>query len=196
MLKYKTLIDLIDTFYPFEHSDLEKIIDVLKKVNYKKNTILLSEGDICDKIYFLEKGMIREYILNDNGEDLSTEIVIENEFFFSTLSFLSQKPSNRWVETLEDCTIIYLKKEDFLMLQEEVPILKDFLSFMYEKSLIKLEQRNELLKIKQSESRIKAFENAHPELQNRIQYKHLASYINITPETLSRVKSKKKSNLT
>ncbi len=150
---------------------------------------MLQPGDIADKIYFVKAGVLREFFIREQtGEELTTQIVTENTFFYSTLSFLSVAPSNRIVEVLEDCVLITLKKDDLEYWCSKIPGLEHFTRNMLEQALIRAEKRTELLRLRKPEERLEVFERLHPELRNRIPLGYIASFLNITPQTLSKVR--------
>lgn len=187
---YKKLILLLRKYIELDTKQLVEINKFIKKEEYKRNTVLLSEGDICSNIYFIEKGVIREYLVDETLNDITTQIVLENSFFYSSISYLTGTPSSRIVEALEDCSIISIKKEHLNYLRTQISGINLFLINMYEQTLVSFEKRADLLKIKRSDSRVKAFEDLHPEFKGRIPDKFIASYLNLAPETLSRLKAK------
>ena len=88
------------------------------------NRELLSLGEIADKIYFIESGLIREYYyLPDKHEDTTTQNVSENTFFYSTIAYLSVNPSERIVETLEPTKGYSIRKSDLDELIDRYPVL-------------------------------------------------------------------------
>lgn len=187
---YNKLILLLRKNIELDTKQLVEISKFTKREEYKRNTILLSEGDICTNVYFIEKGVIREYLVDETLNDITTQIIFENSFFYSSISYLTGAPSSRIVEALEDCSIISIKKEHLSYLRTQIVGINTFLINMYEQTLVSFEKRAELLKIKRSDSRIKAFEDLHPEFKGRIPDKFIASYLNLAPETLSRLKAK------
>ncbi len=163
------------------------IIPHLKKKKYLKNEILLSLGEQNDKIFFIVNGLIREFFISKSGEDLTTQIVAEGNFFYSSVSFHSGNPSDRIVEALEDCDTICIEKSSFKILVNKIPELLNLNLLILEHVLIRFEYRSELWKIKPASSRLKLFLSRYPLLAKRISKKHIASFLNITPETFSRI---------
>ena len=166
-----------------------QISGILRKARYSKGSILLQPGDISDKVYFIETGVVREiFIHKQTGEEFTTQIVAENTFFYSTLNFLNRFPSDRVVEVLEDCTLISIRKDDLEYWCRKVPEVEHFNRVMLEKSLIEAEKRAEITRLRKPQDKLEAFERLHPELCNRIALGYVASFLNITPQTLSKVR--------
>jgi CRP-like cAMP-binding protein len=185
----KKLLALLEHHFDIDSSLIKHVSTALTKITYPKGRILLQPGDISDKIYFVEKGMLREYFMDsDSGEEYTTQIVAENTFFYSTESYLFSQPSNRVVEILEDCVLISIRKDVVESLCEKHHAIEHFIKTMLEKTLVQAEKRSQVLRYKKSEERLWAFEELHPELMNRIAQKYLASFLNITPQNLSKVR--------
>lgn len=152
----------------------------LRKITYPKGHILLQPGDISDKIWCVEEGLVREFFVPDKGRELTTQIVTGNNFIFSPLSYLSGEVSGTVIEVIEKCRVIPVAKN------EATP---DFLRAVLEQTVIRAEKRFGILQLKRPDQRLEAFERLYPELSNRIPLYYVASLLNITPQTLSRVRS-------
>jgi len=115
---------------------LSQVATTLRKVRYSKGNILLQPGDISDKFYFVETGILREFFTwNNTGEEHTTQLVTEATFFCSALSFLHGIPSERVLEVLEDCTLITIKKNDMEYWCDKVPGMEHFLRTMLGQAL-------------------------------------------------------------
>ncbi len=152
----------------------------LRKVSYPKGHILLQPGDICDKIWFVEEGLVREFFTPDKGRELTTQIVTGGTIIYSPLSYLNGEPSRMVIEVIEKCRLIAIAKSE---------VTQHFLREALEQTVIRAEKRFEILRLKRPAQRLEAFERLYPELCNRIPLYYVASLLNITPQTLSRVRS-------
>lgn len=174
---------------------LESLINnkVGKVITTKAGQILLSKGQINEEIFFVESGLLREYFLDEESE-ITTELIPENNFFYSTDSFLNQTPSKRYLEALEPSEIISIPQKatnDFLDKNQDLN--KTIIELM-EYSLLKLEQKIEILHAKKPLEKLEMFEKFFPNLSNRLSNVVLASYLGIAPQTLSTTKSKRRFN--
>lgn len=158
--------------------------------NHPAKTILLHEGDKARYIYFIKKGCLRMWI-NSNGADITTQFFFEGSMIASLESLLKDEPSDYTLETVEPCTVVVMTRQDFLLLKETDPDFKTWFDslilerfFYYSKHLIsylrtKPQQRyNELLE-------------KHPQILQRVPQLYIASYLGITPVSLSRIRNRK-----
>ncbi len=188
----KSLLTLLEYYVQPGPETIRQISTVLSKTVYSKGSILLQPVDISDKIWFVETAVLREFFIRKGkGEEYTTQLVAENTFFYSTLSFLSRVPSNRIVDVVEDCTVITISKNDMEYWCNKEYKIEHFISLMLEQSLIRAEKRTEILRLKRSEERLEAFERLHPEFYNRVPQGHIASFLNITPQNLSEVRRRR-----
>ena len=163
---------------------LSKVIEIGSK------TVLLSEGEVATKICFIKKGCLREWF-NKDGKDITFQFFFENQAVASIDSFINNKPSLFTIESIEPSTIYCITKENFDALMQSYPELKDqFYNLIFQRfnnysqlflSRIKdspHERYNDLLK-------------NHPEIIKRVPQHYIASYLGITPISLSRIRNRK-----
>lgn len=190
MLKsIKSLHSLLKESLPNHEEAVKGILEKVRVLELKKGTILLYPGAINKEIYFVEKGLLREFLTDpESGEESTCQIVGGNTFFYSTLSYLTGKPSDRTVEIIEDSRLLTMSKSDIENLCVLYPAIEHFMRKMLEQTLIRAEKRMEIIRIKSAAERLKVFEEKYPWLCNRIPLQMIASYLNITPQTLSRIR--------
>jgi len=162
----------------------------LEEITIPAKTVLLQEGDISKFIYFVKSGCLRMYT-NHNGNEITTQFFFEGKGVASMESLLTGQPSEFTMESLEPCTLYVMGKEQFLKLTEEDTDFKNWFSqllldrfFYYSKHLLSYlknkpqERYNELLA-------------KHPHILQRVPQHHIASYLGITPVSLSRIRNRK-----
>jgi CRP/FNR family transcriptional regulator, anaerobic regulatory protein len=115
----------------------------------------------------------------------------ENEWIYQVESYLLQKPSDCYIQAISPLKAFYIQKQILESLIAEVPALGQVMLKIYEKYLLQLEYRNSFHRIKNAEKRLEVFEKIQPNLLNRVAGKILASYLNISPEQLSRIRGKR-----
>jgi CRP-like cAMP-binding protein len=160
---------------------------VLKKV--KKKQHLLIEGDVCNFGIFIIEGCIRYYYLED-GVEFTGNFFFENSWYADIDSFLNGKPSLLYIETLEDCNMYFLYKHDFDKLIRDYPVFSMFLPNMMERSIKGLTNRNKAILTFSIEERYLRFIKDRPKVMERVPLKYVASYLGITPESLSRLRTR------
>jgi len=183
---------------------IDKLISVIKrdKKNWAKfqkaftekeiaaKSVLLQEGEIADNIYFIKKGCLREWF-NKDGKDITFQFFFEGQPVASIDSFMSHKPSLFTIESIEPSIVISIGKEDFTELFITYPEFKDrFQDFIFHRF------RNYgqlfLSRIKDSpQERYEDLIKNHPEIIKRVPQHYIASFLGITPISLSRIRNRK-----
>jgi CRP-like cAMP-binding protein len=155
-----------------------------------KKTILLHEGDICNFEAFINKGCIRSYYINENGFEVILQFAIEGWWVSDIASFHNHTPSNMFIETLEECELLILtpqSKEDLLA---EVPNLERMFRLMVQKNLTVLQKRFMHAVTSTAQEKYLDFLESYPEIPQRVAQHYIASYLGISAEFLSKVRSK------
>lgn len=154
-------------------------------------TILLSEGEISKHIYFINKGALRLWN-NDDGRDITVQFFFENQIVSSFESFYLEKASNFSLESIENANITQLSRESLNLLINEFPTLNTCITDIVFERFI--DYTNFFLsRIKDSpEKRYQDILNNEPELIQRVPHHYIASYLGITPVSLSRIRTRLK----
>jgi CRP-like cAMP-binding protein len=158
--------------------------------NISKGKILISPGDFSDKIYFVKKGLLREYYYESKYE-VTNQIVIEDTFFYSTEAFINDEQSKVILETLEDSELICIRKKAWKDLGQRYPSLLFFENSLIKTALVGFEKRMRMFRLKEPLQKLETFEQLHPKLSNRLNSKVLASYLGIASQTLSTVRTER-----
>lgn len=169
---------------------LDEIITNFKPITVKKNTILLSKGETCNKVYFIKKGCLRTYYITAKGEERTRFIATEGQLAGSLSSFISAQPSLEFVGAVEDSELLYISRSRFYTLMQDFPEWENFYLKLLELAYIYQNKRiGELVTLSAGE-RYALLMKENPQYFQRISNKMLASYLDISQETLSRLKSK------
>lgn len=186
--QYQTMFQMFNSFYPMQDELKEAIINNSDIIEVGKRVKLLSAGDISNSIYFIIKGGARVYYLDKSGRETTTWLLFENELLISVYSFFNGKPSFEYLETLEDCTLIVLKREK---LNE---IYMNFIEFNFigrkltEYYYIRNEEQANALRMLGAKERYQQLLHTQPHLLNRVSLGYIASYLGVSQETLSRIR--------
>ena len=174
----------------FEEHELEKISDCFKPKSFKKNDILLHEGSVCKEFYFIHTGCVRTFFIDKNGHEKTRYVMLDNHIGTALTSFIAQKPSIEFLETLDDTELLAISHSNFFRLNKEMVSWKVFyqriLEMAYSFQNIKIEQLTTLTAKQRYDKVLKE----NPVLIQRLSNRVLASYLDIREETLSRLKSK------
>ncbi len=173
----------------FAGDDLEKILNVFELQSFKKNDFIVEEGKTSRHIGFVETGMFQYYVIKD-GEERTSYVSIENTFFASVLSFISEKPSLENVKALVDGSISMISKTNLKMLLNEIPAFNDFYIGLLEATLCGIDASRYDLIVLTAEQRYEKMLINEPHFLQQIPLQHLASMLGVTPRHLSRIRSK------
>jgi CRP-like cAMP-binding protein len=159
---------------------------ILKKL--RKKQYLLQEGDVWRYHAFITKGCLRTYAVDDKGLEHIIYFAIENWWTGDKASLLTQQPSQYNIDAVEDSEIILFSTEQFDAICKEIPVFNDLINNIIQKSLIANQQRVHTTISFTAEQKYVNFLEKYPGLANRIPQSMIASYLGITPETLSRIR--------
>lgn len=182
-------IDLIlDNIYPLPDTSKELLKKNITEVKYKKGYILLRADKIEKNIYFIKKGVARAYSDKDNAE-ITFWFGKEGDTVISMKSYIANQKGYENVELLEDCELYELKAEDLQRLFEEDIHIANFGRRFAEKELIKTEERLISRQVRTATERYKELLKNSPDIVQRVQLGHIASYLGITQVSLSRIRA-------
>lgn len=158
--------------------------------HYKTKTILLNSGEICKYSYFVNSGILRSFNINDNIVEHVLSFACSGWWIGDMYSLLSQKPGNLFIEVLEDAEVVLLSRENQELLYQEIPKLERFFRILTENSLVAHQERLMDNLSLSAEERFENFCTKYPTLIQKVPQKQIASYIGVTPEFFSKMKSK------
>ncbi len=173
-----------------DDKQIDIIISCFKLRTVKKNTILLSEGEICKEFYFVHSGCIRTYYITKQGNEKTRYVAFENSIATSISSFISQQKSFEFVDTLENSELYSISHKDFYQLISDIPEWEKFYITLLEMAYLYQNKKIENLVTLSAKQRYDKLLTETPIYVQRLSNKILASYLDITQETLSRLKSK------
>lgn len=156
----------------------------------KAKTILLSSNEIAKHTYFVNSGILRSFNINDNIIEHVLHFACEGWWIGDMYSYISEKPGNLFIEVLEDAEIVSISKENHQQLYREIPKLERFFRILAENSLVSHQERLMDNLSLTAEERFEKFCAKYPTLIQKISQKNVASYIGVTPEFFSKMKSK------
>jgi CRP-like cAMP-binding protein len=161
---------------------------ILKEKSFKKGEIVLQAGDICKDTYFITKGLMRCFHQIPNGSQKTYVISFEHGLFTEHCSFVSQKPSLDSIEALEDTDVLYFSYDDLMYVYEKSHELESLGRKLSDTNFIAAKNRLRSLMNDDAPSRYLKFKKSFQNLLDRIPQHIVASYLGITPQSLSRLK--------
>lgn len=180
------LKNFLEKYGKIPNNGMNEIVDMFKSKIIKKGKLLLLQGQICNKVFFVKKGCLRLYYIAKEVE-ITVWFAFENNSAIELSSFLSETPSDYFLEAIEDSEILSLHKIELTNLYEKYPDMQKIMRKFWEDVILNLLNRFTALQKDSAEKRYLDLMNQPIYLQ-RIPQKFLASYIGVTPTSLSRIR--------
>ena len=187
-MEIKKLIQHIEQIIPLAQEEQHKLEVVVKQKRVRRRQFLLQEGDVCKSYNFVIEGCFRMFMVDEKGAEHIVQFATENWWVADIGSFHNELPSNFYIEALEPSVVLQIKKEDLLKLYVGSPKFDRYFRVLVENAFIKMQNRVVQNISSTAEERYQSFLNSYPQLSNRIPQIHIASYIGVTPEFLSKVR--------
>jgi len=185
------LVAHINKFVPLTEAETGEITAIVKQVSVKKKAFLLQPGETCRANYFVSKGCMRLYFINRNGQEQITMFGIENWWITDYSSLETGKPSNYYLQAIEDSEIICLDKRYMEELLVKVPKMERYFRLILQRTFTATMRRLEYFRDQTDEERYRHFASLFPGFIQRIPQYMLASYLGFTPQFLSKIRGKK-----
>ena len=180
--------ELARKYSTMTHDELDILESVLVPMKFAKGEIILKEGDVCEHIYYVERGLTRQFYFK-NGKELTEHIGVEHSIVMCIESLFKEKPTYLQLEALEP-TLVYAMPKHRL---EEVALHNVNIQILYrkilEESLIISQVHADMLRFETAQDRYLKLCKLSPQVVLRAPLVYVASYLQMTPETLSRVRA-------
>lgn len=170
--------------------DLTEITNRFSRVAVKKKTILLREGDRCNEYYYVIRGCLRLYFLDDKGIEQTIQFALEGWWMTDLHAFQKSSASSYFIQCLEECELVHINKTTLQKLMLDYPVMEMYFRKIYERGYAAALFRMKVLRMPKEHS-FHLFENAYPNFVQRVPQKILASFLGFTPEYLSELRKKK-----
>jgi len=169
-------------------AETDQIKDRLQYKTVKKKTTILSRGSVCRNIYFVNKGCLRIFNVDSDGEEHNVSFCPENWWAVDISSFSHKTPAFYNIDALEDTEVFCLSYPVLEELYIAIPKLERFFRILTQNGFHLYQQRITSNLSKSAEERYALFQKQYPKLEQRIAQKHIASYLGITPVFLSMIR--------
>jgi CRP-like cAMP-binding protein len=173
----------------FSDSELEIVLKYFITKTFKKKTIILEAGKVADEVYFITKGCVRLFYEKD-GQNLTTYFFTENMFAGTYDSFISRKPTRIAMEALEDTEVLALSYKSLEELYKVFPKMNEFVRKSIEQRFVVLHDLFTSYLLNNPEERYINLIKERPDLLKRIPQHQIASFLGITPVSLSRIRNR------
>ncbi|MET3038467.1 Crp/Fnr family transcriptional regulator [Chryseobacterium sp. NRRL B-14859] len=164
-----------------------RILEVTKKQN------LMLDGEICRNMYFVNKGCLRKFFINEKGVEQTTEFAIENWWMTDTFAYERQMPSNFSIQAVEHSSVLVIDLESQELLLKKHPVMERYFRMVYQRAYAAAERRIRYLYEMSREELYMHFSTLYPWFIQRIPQYLIASFLNLTPEYLSEIRARLRS---
>lgn len=187
----KELFLHIERFVALSDADKEIMAALLTARDVKKKDMLLTEGKVCTANYFVVKGCLRMYYVNNKGVDHIVQFGIDNWWLSDYVSYSMAKPSQFFIQAVEATEVIVWEKAKEEELLTKVPALERYFRILMQRAVAAAQQRFKYMDDFTGEERYHHFSKSFPEFVQRVPQYMLASYLGFTPEFLSKIRAGK-----
>jgi CRP-like cAMP-binding protein len=175
---------------PLEEQEQELIKTYLTVKKLRKKQYLLQEGDVCKSVAFVEKGALRLYKVNEDGSEHIVQFAVEGQFLADLYSFLTNEPCIYNIDAIEDSELVVITRSASDELRKRSPQFQEFIFQATSEAYIQLERRMTSAISLSLEERYKELTDNNSDIIQRLPQHMIASYMGLSPETLSRVRKR------
>nr|WP_315211684.1 Crp/Fnr family transcriptional regulator [uncultured Flavobacterium sp.] len=187
---YELLKKYINSRIQINDEEINLICSYFKPVRTKRNEILVRYEEICQQYYFINKGCIRLFTINKEGTETTRFFAFEGNFGTALPSFIDQQPAFEYLQTIEKSDLLVISRTDFYHLVATMPEFAMIYREILELGFITAQKRIYGFQGFDALEKVKWIINHQPHFLLRVSNKMAASYLGISPSTLSRIKSK------
>jgi CRP/FNR family transcriptional regulator, anaerobic regulatory protein len=187
-----TLEDIIQSIYLLPEQVLEEVLGHFQYFEYPKNYILLKSGNPCKYLWFMTKGAVRYFYTNDQGKEMNTWFSLDEQIITDAPNLVSQTPSQESIQLIEDSEMYSIEYTALqALLQKHHSFALWYIKLVELHYVSQIEDRIADLQFLDAKQRYQKLLSINPDITNRVSLGNIASYLNITQETLSRIRSGK-----
>jgi CRP-like cAMP-binding protein len=187
-MPFTNIINHINRIVPLSDSEQALVKDYLQIQDVPKKKFILKPGEVCRGSWYVNKGCLRFYKIDDRGYEHILYFSLEDWWVGDLYSLFSKLPCDTYIEALEPCQLFFLERSAQQKLYDIVPKVERYFRIMLERNVIASQQISYGRMAATAVERYHNFQLRYPTLESRISQKHIASYIGVTPEFLSKMK--------
>jgi CRP/FNR family transcriptional regulator, anaerobic regulatory protein len=189
MDKFKRIKSSIDPIVSLTDEELSLFCDSFEVRMIAKNEFFLKEGQVCNTIGFVNKGVLIYFKSMNNGNEVTTDFAFEGDWVTVNLSRLNNSPSLINIKAIETSEILIVKQSDLTDLYIRIPKLERLGRILTEQAYLKIVQQSLDLQTLSAKARYESLLHKYPEIFQQVPLYHIANYLGIAPKSLSRIRS-------
>ena len=180
--------ELARRYSTMTHDELDLLESILVPMKFAKNELILKEGETCTNIYWVVKGLVRKFYFN-NDKELTEYMATENNIVMCIESLFMEQPTRLQIKAIEPTVMIALPKAELEAVAMKSVNIQILFRKILEESLILSQHHADMLRFESAQDRYQKLVKDQPQLVLRAPLVYIASYLQMTPETLSRVRN-------
>ena len=180
--------ELARRYSTMTHDELDILESILVPKRYAKGEKILAEGEVCENIYWIVKGLVRQFYYK-NGKELTEYMAAENTICMCIESLFNEEPTHLQIMAIEPTVLYLIPKADLEAVAMKIVNIQILYRKILEESLILSQKHADMLRFESAQDRYQKLVKRNPQLVLRAPLVYIASYLQMTPETLSRVRN-------
>lgn len=188
---YENILKNIAEFTTITEEEKNYFTSILQQKKLRKRQYLLQAGDPCRYECFVNKGCMRQYYIDENGQEHILSFAIEGWWTSDMFGLITNKPALTSIDALEDSELFLIEKKSFDTLLEKIPAFERFFRIKLQRAFVAHQRRLIENMSLPADERYWNFADQNPKLEQRVPQKYIASYLGITPESLSRIRKQR-----
>lgn len=188
MQPFEKVLHSINPIVLLNKDEITTLCSVLSLLSLKRDEYLLTEGQVCDFIGFVNTGVLIYFKTKESGDEVTTDFAFEGDWVNINLSRLANVPSTLSIRAIEECEVVMLKQKDLNDLYQRIPKLERLGRILTEQAYINIVDQTVELQIHSAKERYENLLKRHPKLLQKVPLYHIANYLGIAPKSLSRIR--------
>ena len=188
---YPNFIGHIRKYVEINDASIALLIKYITPLKLKRKGFLLKEGQVCQSIYFVEKGCLRMYFIDSKLNEQITQFALEHWWMADHFSFIDNKPSPYFIQTVEKSEILAISSSSFEAMLCEIPQMERYFRMVMQRALAASQLRQKYMYEMSKEEFYQLFSTSFPEFVQRVPQYMIASYLGLTPQYVSELRKKK-----
>jgi CRP-like cAMP-binding protein len=191
----ESLIRYIMSLWPLTEEEKTVIASFFQGGDLKEGDYLFRSGRVCNKLFFIVSGIVRFLAVNDKGVEVTHYFVGENQFCTNLASFNDETVAEGSIQCCSAAVVLSIQKSQLLALYGKLPFMEGVIDQVNQQRLLEKIRLKNIYSGEDSAGRYRLFLREQPEIAGRVPLGHVASYLNITPQSLSRIRRQLKSSM-
>ena len=181
----------LDKFVSINDAEFEEILSFFEVKSVRKKENLLEAGQLCKEHFFVLKGILRKFFINEKGSEQTTEFAIETWWMTDNMAYERQQKTEFYIQAVEACEVLVISQNNQTELLKRFPILERYFRFIYQRAYAAAEMRIKYIFSYAKDEFYFHLLESYPEFVQRVPQYLIASYLGFTPEYLSEIRKKK-----